>query len=112
MLKPDGYVILTTTNLSGLQYRLLLFLGILPNCLHPSTHKTWPFKGTNPKYGHKSVFTHAGLKQVLKQHGFKIKKDWTHTIIFLPTFLSKIICRFLKLGTFSGFLLTSESRGK
>ena len=75
ILKPGGILILSTTNLVALHSRLMLFLGFMPNSLHPSKHIVGTLikkNGGNPLYGHKSVFTGKALKQFTKIHKFKI----------------------------------------
>ena len=88
ILKKNGTLAITTTNLAAIHYRLMLLFGIQPLCLHPSIYQTFPLKGKNPLYCHKSVFTYKALKQVLKIHGFNIVWSRTHNIYFLPTWLS------------------------
>jgi ubiquinone/menaquinone biosynthesis C-methylase UbiE len=101
ILKKDGYLVLTTTNLAGLHYRLMLLLGFEPSCLHPSEFQVSPLKGRNPRWGHKSVFTFDALKYVLEMHSFEIVKAYSHSLYFLPDFLCKL---FPNWGTFSCFI--------
>ena len=105
IMKDEGHLILTTTNLAGIHYRLMLLLGMQPICLHPSEYQVFPLKGRNPRYGHKSVFTFYALAHVLRMHNFEIIKSYTHTIYFLPGILSSLICKvFPNLGTFSCYV--------
>lgn len=102
VLKPEGILILSTTNLASLHSRVLLFLGFMPNCLHPSTHILGTLmkkKGNNPLYGHKSVFTGKALKEFTKVHGFKVLKYETHSMLLVPRFLSSFICSIFDFGT-------------
>lgn len=106
VLKPKGTCVLTTVNLAVLHYRIMLLFGILPSCLHPSRHKVFPSKGENPLYGHKSVFTHAALREILCIHGFTIIKDFTHSVYFTPRSIEKLFLRIFKnIGYFSFFVL-------
>lgn len=106
ILKKDGEFILTTTNLAAIHYRILLLFGVQPICLHPSEFQTWPLSGRNPRWGHKSIFTFPALREVLQKHGFKIVKEYTHTMYFIPTFISRIILKVLpNFGTFSCFVV-------
>ena len=106
ILRPGGTFIITTTNLAAIHYRAMLFFGMQPMCLHPSEYKVFPLKGKNPRYGHKSVFTHHALKEVVEHHGFQVIKDYTHSIYFLNPKISDFVCRLLpNFGTFSCFIL-------
>ncbi len=106
VLKSEGIFVLTTTNLAGLHYRFMLLFGVQPMCLHPSRYKVFPLKGENPLYGHKSVFTYGALKEILRRHNFKIIKSRTHSLYFLPRWLSEIICCCLRnVGIYSFFML-------
>lgn len=102
VLKKNGVFILTTVNLAAWHYRLMLLFGIQPIVLHPSIQQTWPLKGENSVYGHKSVFTYNALKEVLQKRKFYIEASLTHTIYFLPEFICKL---FPNLGTFSYYVL-------
>lgn len=109
VLAPNGLFVLTTTNLAALHYRLMLLFGIQPVCLHPSMYKVFPLKGENPVYGHKSVFTYIALKEVLERHHFKLLESRTHSLYFLPRWLSEIICRcFKNIGIYTFFVLKNE----
>ena len=106
MLKPGGTCVLTTVNLAGLHYRAMLLFGLLPPCLHPSEHKVFPTRGRNPVYGHKSVFTHSSLREVLLIHGFEIVDDLTHSIYFVPRPVERLLrVIFRNLGYFALFVL-------
>lgn len=79
-LKPRGYFIITTPNLSCLYNRLLLLFGwSLANYSPSLRFRTGnPFASLykNGEYGdigdHKSVFTFKGLKNLLQIYGFNI----------------------------------------
>lgn len=78
-LKPNGYFIITTPNLSCIHNRLFLLLGWSLGNYSPSIR----FKTGNPFYrldktgnfgmvaDHKSVFTYGGLKELVELYGFK-----------------------------------------
>jgi 2-polyprenyl-3-methyl-5-hydroxy-6-metoxy-1,4-benzoquinol methylase len=102
VLKPDGILILSTTNLAALHSRMILLLGFMPNCLHPSTHIVGTLvkkKGSNPLYGHKSVFTGKALKGFTKAHGFKVEKYETHSMLLTPRIISALFCKLFDFGT-------------
>lgn len=94
--KAKRYLLLTTVNLAALHYRIMLLFGVLLSCLHPSRYKVFPSKGEDPLYGHKSVFTHAALREILWIHGFTIIKDFTHSVYFMPRSIEKLFLRIFK----------------
>jgi len=110
-LKPDGYVVLTTSNLAALHYRVELFFGIQPRVLHPSL-PAQKRMGCPDKYnGHKAVFTYRYAREVLLAHDFVIEKSGTHTIYPLPVGVSNLITRFFpNIGTYSYFKLRKKDR--
>lgn len=102
VLKPNGILILSTTNLVALHSRLLMLFGFMPNSLHPSKYIVGTLikkKGYNPLYGHKSVFSGKALKQFTALHNFKVILYETQSILLFPTLISKIICKFFDFGT-------------
>lgn len=102
VLKPNGILILSTTNLAALHSRLLLLFGFMPNSLHPSTHivgTLFKKKGKNPLYGHKSVFTARALKEFVNVHGFEALKYETHSMLLVPKLLSDLVCMIFNFGT-------------
>lgn len=108
LLKKDtGIFVLNTTNLAAWHYRVQLLLGFQPVCLHPSTLGAELTKGLcHPLYGHHSVFTHNYLKQVLKQHNFKILQSYTHSVFPFPHRYTAWITCLCNIGTFSCFMLS------
>jgi len=110
MLKKNGRIIITTTNLAAWQYRLMLLFGMLPMCLHPSIYQTFPLRGKNPLYGHHSIFTHKALEEVCYKHGFDVVQSYTHSIYFLPRWISTILCSLRPWGTFSCIVLGYSGR--
>lgn len=69
-LKPTGYAIISTPNLSAWHNRLYLFLGKQPE---PCKISEDMFPGYE-KPGHLRVFAAGELTKLLKFHGFKIDK--------------------------------------
>lgn len=111
VLKKNGSFVLTTVNIAAIHYRIMMLFGIAPICLHPSEYQTWPLSGRNPRYGHKSVFAHRALGEVLRKHKFKIVKQYTHTIYFIPQILSQMLCKlFPSLGTFSCYIVKKNNK--
>lgn len=95
ILRPDGQLVISTTNLAGLHYRLWLLAGMQPSCLHPSEHQFGNhLRGVdNPRYGHKSVFTYRAFREFLEFHGFVIERSLSSGLHPLPRALARAICR-------------------
>lgn len=104
VLKPGGQLVISTTNLAAWHYRIQLLFGQQPICLHPSQHQFGNLlRGhTNPRYGHKSVFTHRAFKQFLVFHGFEIIEDKTVRMYPLKKEWSQKLLKWMpEFGTFS-----------
>jgi len=102
VLKPEGMLILSTTNLVALHSRIMILLGFMPNSLHPSRYIVGTMikkKGNNPLFGHKSVFSAKALKEFIMIHNFKILLYETQSILLCPVFLSKVVCKFFDFGS-------------
>ena len=84
LLKPGGYTIISTENLSSWHNVFSLVLGYTPFSLVNCTSKTSaignplaPQKGNGLEFNslqHHRVFTLRGLKELLEIYGFKIEK--------------------------------------
>jgi SAM-dependent methyltransferase len=78
ILRPGGYLILTTPNLLAWFNRVLSVIGIQPLFLEPSTKSKLVgsgflsrFKKESAPVGHVRIFTLAALKDMLSMNGFK-----------------------------------------
>lgn len=98
VLKPTGYLYLTTPNSSFYGYRLMYLLGKCPTALQHPYH----IRFFSPKY----------LRTVLEANGFKIEREFGQNIyMIIPDFLIKVANRLggtfakgiIKLFTFFGF---------
>ena len=92
VIKPNGYLILTTPNLANLINRLCLLLGYAPTNYHPSEYRYGTMFGVKHTSWHKSVFTVPAMKDFLKSYGFDVLKEKGfsyHNKSFLPTNLSE-----------------------
>src|SRR5690606_2054252 len=104
VLKPGGQLIISTTNLAAWHYRIQLLFGQQPICLHPSEYQFGNLLrgNTNPRYGHKSVFTHRAFKQFLEFYGFEIIEAKTvHIYPFKKEWSQKLVNWLPEFGTFS-----------
>ena len=87
ILKPFGFVIISTPNIAYIQYRIEALLGKLPDyCEFRNKYPERPYN-----FQHKSLFTHKVLKETLEQAGFRVKiwdghSSYKNTFekIFLP----------------------------
>jgi 2-polyprenyl-3-methyl-5-hydroxy-6-metoxy-1,4-benzoquinol methylase len=99
VLKLGGKLILTTPNLTSLENRIRILLGVYPVWVD------YRLGGA----GHVRAYTPRVLKQQLRQHGFKIEKHWGN---FVPpitqAFLDDI--SFPPLG-WLGYIFPSLSQG-
>lgn len=77
ILRPGGYLLLSTPNLACLPNRLLLPLGIQPLFSEVSEHKVLgrrlpAFGQGNPTVGHLRLYTRRGLEEMLELHGYRV----------------------------------------
>jgi ubiquinone/menaquinone biosynthesis C-methylase UbiE len=79
ILKPDGYAVISTNNLSSWHNFIPLILGYQPfpsdisNYSHIGKISPLSKKWHNP-YNHRRIFAFHGLKEIFKHYGFKIEK--------------------------------------
>lgn len=86
-LKPRGYFVITTPNLSCIYNRIFLLFGWTPGHYSPSIRYLTgnPFLANKKftKFGyigdHKSVFTWRGLDELLRKYGFQIIGYYGHS---------------------------------
>lgn len=98
VLKQDGYRIVATPNLSGLQNIISLIMGYQP----PTAEVSDEFSGCgNPFHPHQSsaggwiahrrLFTAAALKMLFELHGFKCERISGFGLHPLPLFISRFV---------------------
>lgn len=102
VLKPGGYAIISTENLSSVDNLLALFVGQQAFSQNISERKTLG-NIFSPSYGvpiqerhsaHKIIFTYFGLQQLLRSYNFHIEKSLTAGYGFLAR-LDPIHARFM-----------------
>jgi 2-polyprenyl-3-methyl-5-hydroxy-6-metoxy-1,4-benzoquinol methylase len=76
LLKPDGYVILTTPNLASWKNRIALLLGWQPFLSEVSTRDRYgnPFVAHGRPSGHIRLFTLRALLEMTRAHGLQTKR--------------------------------------
>lgn len=108
VLKDDGYAIIGTPNLSSLQYRVMLALGLMPSTLSVGLYQfREDRKGTGmsvTKYvRHISCFTVREFSEVLIEIGFEISRTKTCVVYFLPRFLERFVTFLCPWGNYMIF---------
>jgi|SRR3972149_9598618 len=100
VLKPQGYLILSTENLSSWHNILALCLGWQAFSQHVSSYRSIgnPLSiGHNTDYKsgtmHIKILTPRGLRELAKLHNFKIEEFFGAGYYPLPSFLSKCLSR-------------------
>jgi SAM-dependent methyltransferase len=78
ILRPGGYLLLSTPNLACLPNRVLLPLGIQPLFSEVSETKVLgrrlpAFGQGNATVGHLRLYTRRGLEEMLELHGFRVR---------------------------------------
>lgn len=98
ILKPDGYCIISTENLSSFDNLIALLLGQQAFSQHISKYYSvgnvfsphFSYEATKYDYPHRTIFTYFGLLQLLKAYGFKIEKVLVANAFPIPNVLAKL----------------------
>jgi methionine biosynthesis protein MetW len=115
VLKPDGFLVLSTPNLASWLNRLLLLLGMQPLFSEVSTAKTF---GRGPKsydfcpVGHLRIFTYKALKEFLTYYHFNIVKVKGANYEGLPKVLNNIDWIFSKIPSLSSTVIIMARKNK
>ncbi len=98
ILKPCGYAVISTENLSAIDNLMALFFGqqafsqhisqefFIGNIFSPHYHG----RIERPSWAHRTVFTYFGLQQLFEFYGFKVEKILTAGFLPLPSFFSRL----------------------
>ncbi len=102
ILKPGGYIVLTTPNLAGLHNIIPLLLGMQPLSTDIS-NEVWlgnrfsPYQGMRrPVAGyqyHLRIFTYSGLKELFRFHGFRVESMLGAGFYPFPSSMARIMAR-------------------
>ena len=97
VLKPGGYLVLSTPNLQAWYNRALFLMGIQPLFYEVSTKSTRvgagiiaPLKRQSTPVGHLRVFNRTGIVDLLRQEGFEIVRVRGAIFEAFPTALQKL----------------------
>ena len=103
VLKPGGYAVVSTENLSSWNNLFALLFGYGPPPMHYSDEKNisgipllFPHYGKNPSYGYPppvKIFTYHVLKELFKIQGFLIEKLTGGGYYPAPKFLMRIMSK-------------------
>jgi len=89
ILKPNGYLIISTNNLASWHNIFFLILGMQPPVAAVSDGMDK--LGARPR--HRRIFTFPSLCGILEYHGFKVERVIGSSYYPLPTSLAKLMCR-------------------
>jgi 2-polyprenyl-3-methyl-5-hydroxy-6-metoxy-1,4-benzoquinol methylase len=94
ILKPGGYLIISTTNLSSWHWIVLLILGLQPPgaCISDEM-QTREFNNYTEERLHRRLFTFRGLERVLKYFGFKIENSVGTYWMLVPLSIGRVLCK-------------------
>ena len=94
VLKPGGYLIISTNNLAASHWIVMFILGIQPPtaCVSDEMCALKEFGSYNYERLHRRLFTLRGLREVLGFYGFKIEKEVGTYYFPLPVWLSRLVC--------------------
>ncbi|MHB8393886.1 MAG: class I SAM-dependent methyltransferase [Candidatus Dormibacteria bacterium] len=87
VLRPGGYLLLTTPNLLAWYNRILCVAGVTPmyveHSYRASYGPSWSLRRqVGPAVGHLRIFTYTALRMVLAQNGFEA--EWIHGAARIP----------------------------
>ncbi len=103
VLKPDGYIIMTTPNLAAFTNILFLILGKQPTIAEVSDVAlvgTWsPRQSSVDRTGpaHRRIFTRGSLKGLLRYYGFECEEVVGFGFLPLPPMLGKVAASLLPM---------------
>ena len=104
VLKPEGFLILSTPNLACWYNRLLLLFGIQPIFTEVSNIGVFGRSGTVP-VGHLRLFTLRALRGFLRFHGFKILREIGSPFDELPLSMRRLDRVFCKIPSISSIII-------
>ena len=99
LLKPRGYVLISTENLSSWHNLFSLFFGFqapsqdISSLYRPSNPFSLCHERSRPWVAHQRVFTILGLSKLMELYGFKVEQVRTAGYYPLPNFLARIMAK-------------------
>jgi|DewCreStandDraft_5_1066085.scaffolds.fasta_scaffold29717_1 ubiquinone/menaquinone biosynthesis C-methylase UbiE len=95
VLKPGGYAVISTVNLSSFHNLFFMVFGMMPSGLHVSEiHVGNCFHGMET-HGYAKLFTITALKDLARYHGFRVEKLVGNGIYLLPSPIESLLSRLL-----------------
>lgn len=94
VLKPGGYLVISTPNLASIHNVIYLLIGRQPPVAMVSDEmeEGWGRKNSNAGPAHRRLFTFPGLIKLLRYHGFKVEKAIGSSYYPFPTSLARFMC--------------------
>lgn len=89
VLKPGGYAILSTPNLSSLHIILLLLVGVQPITCSISDKMREDWMDEGPR--HRRLFTMRGLVKLVTHYGFKVERKVYSGFSPFPYWVGKVV---------------------
>ncbi len=90
ILKPGGYAVISTPNLSSFHSIFFIILGQQPPIISLTDIQVGNFLFGNEAPGHYKAFNFSGLKDLSKYYGFEVEKIKGYGFYFLPIFIQKL----------------------
>ena len=91
VLKPTGYGIISTPNLSSFHNLIFVNLGMQPPGLQVSKIQVGNFLYGTKTHGHIKLFTISALKDIARYHGLHVKNTFGVGIYPIPVPISNIL---------------------
>lgn len=101
ILRPNGYAVISTANLSSLHNLAFMNIGMTPPGYHLSEVQVGNFLRGMRTHGHVKLFTAAALRDLAEYHGFRVEKLVGCGIYPFPKRISNFLCRvFTRYSTY------------
>jgi ubiquinone/menaquinone biosynthesis C-methylase UbiE len=108
ILKPGGYIVLSTNNLAAAHWIVMFILGIQPPTATVSDEmQVKDFNNVPGERLHHRLFTLRGLERVFRYFGFKVEKSIGTYYPPFPLWVSRVLC---KIDKYHASCITIKAR--